>query len=97
MDIIFQFVQPFVEFFSAHYATGCYILVFLVITGIVVSIHLDKDSEGRHTTSVEDVCVISLISVIFILIWPVVVSLALIFGICYSYYLLIGILIKRLK
>ena len=97
MDIIFQFVQPFVEFFSAHYTTGCYILVFLVITGIVVSIHLDKDSKGRHTTSVEDVCVISLISVIFILIWPVVVSLALIFGIFYSYYLLIGILIKRLK
>lgn len=94
MDIIFQFVQPFVEFFSAHYTTGCYILVFLVITGIVVSIHLDKDSKGRHTTSVEEVCVIS---VIFILIWPVVVSLALIFGIFYSYYLLIGILIKRLK
>lgn len=94
MDIIFQFVQPFVEFFCANYKNGCFLFIFLAITGIIICVHLDKDSQGNHNTAVEDVCIMSIICGIFILIWPVVFTLAFIAGVCYFYYLIVGLIIK---
>lgn len=94
MDYIFQFAQPFVEFFCANYKNGCFLFIFLAITGIIIIVHLDKDSQGNHNTSVDEVCMMSMVCVIFILTWPVVLTLAFIAGVCYFYYLIVGLIIK---
>lgn len=94
MDYIFQFAQPFVEFFCANYKNGCFLFIFLAITGIIITVHLDKDSQGNHNTSVDEVCMMSMVCVIFILTWPVVLTLAFIAGVCYFYYLIVGLIIK---
>lgn len=94
MDYIFQLAQPFVEFFCANYKNGCFLFIFLAITGIIIIVHLDKDSQGNHNTSVDEVCMMSMVCVIFILTWPVVLTLAFIAGVCYFYYLIVGLIIK---
>ena len=94
MDYIFQFAQPFVEFFCANYKNGCFLFIFLAITGIIIIVHLDKDSQGNHNTSVDKVCMMSMVCVIFILTWPVILTLAFIAGVCYFYYLIVGLIIK---
>lgn len=81
-------------FFCANYKNGCFLFIFLAITGIIIIVHLDKDSQGNHNTSVDEVCMMSMVCVIFILTWPVILTLAFIAGVCYFYYLIVGLIIK---
>ena len=94
MDIIFAFVQPFVDFFAKHYINGCFIFTFILITGIVILAHLSKNSRGEHTMTADDVCASAMGGSVLIIIWPVIISLAIIAGICYFYYLIVGLIIK---
>ena len=94
MDIIFAFAQPFIEFFSKHYVNGCFIFIFVLITGIAISAHLSKNARGEHTMTADDVCASDMGGSVLIIIWPIIITLAIIAGICYLYYFLVGILIR---
>lgn len=94
MDYIFQFAQPFVDFFCKYYLNGCFIFIFVLITSVVIAVHLSKDKKGNHTMSLDDVCVSLMMGAVLVVAWPVTVSLAFFAGICYFYYLIVGLIIK---
>ena len=94
MDYIFQFVQPFVDFFCKYYLNGCFIFIFVLITSVAIAVHLSKDKKGNHTMSLDDVCVSLMMGAVLVVTWPVIVSLAFFAGICYLYYYLVGLILR---